>query len=90
MTKSVPFTEARARLSDLLDLVESKREHVVISRSGKDVGMLISVDEYDSLIETIDVLSDDELMADLAASEEDVKAGRVIPWDQVKRELGLD
>ena len=90
MTKSVPFTEARARLSDLLDLVESKREHVVISRSGKDAGMLISVDEYDSLIETIEVLSDDELMADLAASEEDVKAGRVFPWDQVKRELGLD
>jgi len=27
-------------------------------------------------------------MAALAEAEEDVKAGRVIPWEQVKRELG--
>jgi antitoxin YefM len=88
--KNVAFTEARAHLSDLLDLVETKREHVVISRSGKDVALLLSVDEYESLIETIDALSDEELMADLAESEADVKAGRVIPWEQVKRELGRD
>jgi prevent-host-death family protein len=88
--KNVAFTEARAQLSDLLDLVETTREHVVISRSGKDVALLLSVDEYDSLIETIDALSDVELMADLAESDADVKAGRVIPWEQVKRELGRD
>ena len=52
--------------------------------------MLLSVDEYESLIETIDALSDEELIADLKASDEDVKAGRVYPWEQVKRELGLD
>jgi prevent-host-death family protein len=90
VTKHVPFSEARANLSDLLDLVESKHEHVVISRSGKDVAIVLSVDEFDSLIETLEVLDDPELMAAIAESEEDVKAGRVYPWEQVKRELGLD
>jgi antitoxin YefM len=90
MTRHVPFSEARATLSDLLDLVEKEREHVVISRSGKDVGILISTEEYESLIETVDALSDEELMDDLAESERDVKAGRVHPWEQVKRELGRD
>ncbi len=88
MAKTVPFSEARAHLSDLLDLIESKQEHFVISRSGRDVAILLSVDEYDSLIETLEVLDDPETMAALAEAEEDVKAGRVIPWQQVKRELG--
>jgi len=45
--------------------------------------------EYESLLETLEVLSDQELMAALADSDEDIAAGRVIAWDEVKRELGL-
>lgn len=37
----------------------------------------------------MEVLADPELMAALAESEEDVKAGRVYDWDEVKRDLGL-
>jgi PHD/YefM family antitoxin component YafN of YafNO toxin-antitoxin module len=45
--------------------------------------------EYESLIETLEVLSDHELMAALEESDEDTAAGRLIPWDEVKRDLGL-
>jgi len=50
---------------------------------------VMSQAEYESLIETLEILGDAQLMADLAASDEDVAAGRVIPWGKVKRELGL-
>jgi antitoxin YefM len=49
----------------------------------------MSQDEYDSLIETLEVLGDPELMAALAKSDEDIKAGRVVPWEEVKQELGI-
>jgi len=45
--------------------------------------------EYESLIESLEVLSDPEVMAPLKESDEHVAAGRVSPWDEVKRELGL-
>lgn len=45
--------------------------------------------EWESWEETMEVLADPELMAALAESEEDVKAGRVYDWDEVKRDLGL-
>jgi PHD/YefM family antitoxin component YafN of YafNO toxin-antitoxin module len=45
--------------------------------------------EYESLLETLEVLSDKDLMAALAESDEDIAAGRIIPWEEVKRELGL-
>jgi len=45
--------------------------------------------EYESLLETLEVLSDKDLMAAIAESERDLAAGRVVPWEEVKRELGL-
>ena len=89
MPKVVPLTEARASLSDLLDAVEREHEQVIITRNGRPVALLVSPDEWESMEETIDVLSDPELMAVLEESERDVQAGRVYEWEDVKRDLGL-
>lgn len=89
MAKMLPFTEARTHLTELLDEVERVHEHVVITRNGRPAAVVMSQAEYDSLMETLEILGDPKLMADLAASDEDVAAGRLIPWEEVKRELGL-
>jgi len=88
MARIVPFTDARATLSDLLDLVEREQEHVVITRKGKPVAIVMSVDEWESWEETIEVLSDPEAMEALRASEEDVKAGRLYTLEEVMKHLG--
>ena len=88
MARVVPFTDARATLSDLLDLVENEQEHVVITRKGKPIAIVMSVDEWESWEETIDVLSDPAAMDALRASEEDVKAGRLVDLDEVLRRYG--
>jgi antitoxin YefM len=77
MSKTVPFTEARAGLTELLDEIERVHEHVVITRKGRPSVVMMAQDEYDSLIETLEVLTDPDAMADLAASQDDVDAGRV-------------
>jgi prevent-host-death family protein len=90
MARTVPFTEARSTFSELLDYVQAEQDHVVITRNGKQVALLMSMDEWESWEETIEVLSDPELMETLRQSEEDVKAGRLVEWDEVKRDLDLD
>jgi antitoxin YefM len=89
VAKVVPFTEARTHLTELLDDVERVHEHVVITRNGRPAAIVMSQAEYDSLIETLEILGDHKLLADLAARDEDVAAGRMVPWEEVKRELGL-
>jgi len=89
MTRTVPFSEARARLTDLVDEVEQKHEHIVITRNGRPVVVVLSSDEYEALQETLEILDDEEAMEALRRSDEDVAAGRVSTWDEVKRELGL-
>jgi antitoxin YefM len=85
----VPLSEARARLSELLDNLERRHEHVVITRKGRPVAVLIPNAEYDAMVETLEVLHDDDLLAALRQSEADVRAGRLTPLEAVRRELGL-
>lgn len=47
----------------------------------------ISLDEYDSMKATIEVLSDKMVMEQLRKSEEDIKSGRVKRWDDLIKEL---
>ncbi len=89
MAKIVPFTEARARLTELLDEVNERHEHIVITRNGRPAAVVLSSDEYEALAETLEVLEDDEALEALRDSEADVRAGRVYSLDEVRRELGL-
>jgi prevent-host-death family protein len=89
MARIVPFTEARAHLTELLDEVEARHEHVVITRNGRPVAVVVSPDEWEALAETVEILQDEETLAALRESEEDVRAGRVFSLDEVRRELGL-
>lgn len=89
MTKVVAFTEARSTLSELLDEVTQRHEHVVITRNGRPVAVVVSSEEYDALAETLEVLEDEETLAALRESEVDVREGRTQSLTDVRRELGL-
>lgn len=89
MAKHVPFTDARGRLSELLDDVERRHEHLVITRNGRPAAVMVSVEEWEAVEETLEVLQDAATLDALRESEEDVRAGRLQTLSEVRRELGL-
>ncbi len=79
----MPFTEARNRLSELVDEVERTHERVEITRHGHAVAILMSPDDLAMLEETIDVLSSPEAMRQLAESRDAIEAGDVLSADDL-------
>nr|MBA3381880.1 type II toxin-antitoxin system Phd/YefM family antitoxin [Actinomycetota bacterium] len=51
--------------------------------------VVISTEEWEALEETLEILQDDETLAALRESEQDVKAGRLFSLAEVRRDLGL-
>lgn len=90
MTRTLPITEARTNLPTLVDNAKNKLDEYVITVKGKPAAILLSIDEYESLKETLEIMSDKELMKELKEAEEDIKAGRFQTWEEVKKELGWD
>ena len=85
MAKIVAFTEARANLTELLDDLENRHEHVLITRNGKPSAVLLSAEEYEALEETLEVLQDEGLMEALERSAKDAEEGRVVPLQELRR-----
>lgn len=50
--KTMSYTESRARYAEVLDSVVNDREEVVITRSGHEPAVIVSLADYESLRET--------------------------------------
>ncbi len=73
-----PLTEARNRLSEIVDEVVSTGSDLVITKHGRPAAVLIGYEEYEALLETLNILSDPEAMAALTEAERDLAAGDLV------------
>ena len=69
MPKTLPISEVKARLPELVAGIQEREEEVVVTRHGRPAAVLLNVDEYERLKATIDVLSDPDLMRQIRASQ---------------------
>ncbi len=66
MTVTIPLSDARANLSKLIDEAVSTHQRVEVTRNGVPAVVLLSSDDYAALIETLEILSDADLVRDLS------------------------
>lgn len=85
--RTLPLTEARRDLPNIVDVVSTSQEHFVITKHGRPAAIVMSPDEFESWQETLDILSDPNAMRALRESARDIKAGRVHRWEDVKKRL---
>lgn len=85
---SISLSEAKARLTRLLAEVEELGEEVVITRSGKPAGVLMSFREYEGLLETLEILADQKLARRIARGLDEAARGEVVSAEEVW--AGLD
>lgn len=71
------ITQTRDKFSEIVEKVIKTDSEWVISKNGSPVAVLLSFDEYESLIETLNILSDNETMEDLAEAEEELLSEKI-------------
>ncbi|GBE30011.1 phd_YefM [bacterium BMS3Bbin04] len=80
-------TAARAQFSEL---IRNSKEHVVqITDRNRPSVAVMDWDEYESLLETLEVLSDSEAMEDIRQSRKEYAQGKTKSWAELRKDLGL-
>lgn len=74
--KTLPLSDAKNRLSRIVDDVTERDEQVMITRNGHPAAVLISPEEFESWQATIDILSDPDLMAQFQRSKKAMRRAR--------------
>jgi prevent-host-death family protein len=67
--QTTSLADAKNRLSELVKAVEGTWERVTITKNGRPAAVLIAPDDLESLLETLEVLSDPDAMAAIAAAD---------------------
>jgi antitoxin YefM len=63
--KALSVSEAKMKLSGLIETVNATDEEVVITKNGRPAAVLVSPEEFESLKETVAVRSDSALMKEI-------------------------
>lgn len=90
MIKTLSITTARNELPELVKNAARKMDEYIITVNGVPQAVLMSYAQYDSWRETEEILADKEFMKGIREGEEDIKKGRLLDWEDVKRELKID
>ncbi len=88
MTITVPLTELRPKLPKVMDRISKYFDRYIITRHGKPEAVMLSEEDYQGLLETLDILSDQRLIKSIKKAGEDLKKGKGISWEKAKKQLG--
>jgi prevent-host-death family protein len=83
------ISQARSRLTRLASQLQKDKEAVEVTSRGKPVLAILPWTLYEALEETVEMLDDEDLAAQLKKSLAEIKQGKLIPWDRVKKDLRL-
>ena len=89
MRREMSITEARHALTSLPERLAEDSATLIVTRRGKPVLAVMRWELYESIVETLEIMGDDELMADLRQGIKDIDAGRSTLWEEARQELGL-
>lgn len=87
MTRFLTITETRKQLLELPEQLED--EPIIITKHGKPTMVALGYEQFESLMETLEVLSDPELMATLRQSMIQAQNGETIALDDAIANLGF-
>jgi prevent-host-death family protein len=86
-TQTLSLTELRPRLPEIIDRVHRYFDRFFITRHGRPEAVILSAEDFEGLLETLDILGDEACLARLAAAEEDLARGGGHRLEDVRREL---
>jgi len=87
MTQTITLKELRPELPKVVDSIDSKMDRYVVTRHGKPVVVMMSIGDYESLMETLDILADQQAMTGVRQGVADMQKGKTRSWGEIKKSL---
>ena len=79
----IPVTKAKSKLLDIIRKIESSDDTVAITKNGVPEAVLLSMNKFEGLVETLAVLSDEKAMKSIRKSIKEAREGKWLDYDEV-------
>ena len=79
----IPVTKAKSTFLDIIRKIEGSDDAIAITKNGIPEAVLLSMDKFEGLIETIEILSDEKAMKSIRKSVREARSGKWLDFDEV-------
>jgi prevent-host-death family protein len=83
MSRTLPLSEVKAKLSEVVDEVVTTQERVTVTRNGRPVAVVLSTDDLDAIEETLAILSDPAAMREIQQGRAAIANGDVVTKNEI-------
>ena len=83
-TERIPIGEARAMLNQLPEKLEAENGAIALTRYSEPVLAVMSWDLFESIVETLEIMGDPDMMAALRRGIQDIQEGNLVSMEEVK------
>jgi antitoxin YefM len=87
MTKTISASIVGQQFGQLLEELSNEGQRFVVEKDGRPVAVVISVDEWENILETLSELNDSEYLESIRQSRQEVERGETLTLDALKAEL---
>ncbi len=87
--KTLSISDARKNIYDIAEDVQKPGVFFTLTEKGVPKVVILSAEEFDNLMEDLEMMSDPESLANIKKAEEEYARGEYIDWEDLKKELGL-
>jgi prevent-host-death family protein len=85
--ETIPLSEAKARLSALVDEVVRTHDRIVVTRKGRPAVVILSVDDLESIEETLEIMSEAGAVQQIKDSAVGAKCGDFVTVAQLRADV---
>jgi antitoxin YefM len=86
---TISSTEARQNFAEVIDQVGNAGVRYTLTVNGRPKVVMLNADEYDSWMETIEIMSSPKLVKSIKQAGKEFKEGKYVTLDQLQAQLGL-
>jgi prevent-host-death family protein len=78
----LPVTKVKRNLLDIIKRMEEEETTIALTRNGEPVSVMMPLSRYKALLETIDILCDQQILKSLEKSKADFNSKRIFSHDE--------
>ena len=87
MVNMITLKELRPELPEVIKDIDGKLGRYIVTKRGKPVAVMLSPDDYEGLLETIEILSDKETAKRIKIAKKEIKEGKTVSLEELRRKI---
>ena len=87
MVNIITLKELRPELAEVIKDIDVKLDRYIVTKRGKPVAIMMSPEDYEGLLETIEILSDKETARRIKLAKKEIKAGKTISLEELRHKI---